>query len=112
MGRSRIHTHTVSSTPIAAVANATKRVPERERGGFHLHLGQVSGHRTWPAVTVKDFWLFGVVVCMESQIVIQCHSGSARRDFFKGELRLAWKGPLVQLPYQQGKRTEGTVCSH
>ena len=37
-----IHTHRVSSPPIAAVANANWN-NAREREGFHLHLGQAKG---------------------------------------------------------------------
>ena len=49
-------------------------------------------------MTVRDFPLFGEVVCEESQTVTQCYSGSPQRNFLKGELRHVRQRPHVQLP--------------
>ena len=64
-------------------------------------------------MTVKDSWLFGDMLCMESWTITQCCSRSAQRNFFlKGKLRHAGQAPHAQLPCQQGERMEGAVCSH
>ena len=51
-------------------------------------------------------------MCEESQTVTQYYSGSAQRDFLKGELRRAGQEYHEQLPCNQGERSEGAVCSH
>ena len=61
---------------------------------------------------VRDSWLFGEVVYIESRAVTQSCSGSDWRDFLKGGLRHARQEPHMQLPCQQGERIEGRVCSH
>ena len=63
-------------------------------------------------MTVRDFWIFGEVVCEESRTMTQCCSGSAQRDFLKGELRHARKGPCAPLPCQQREKIEDVVCSY
>ena len=54
---------------------------QRERGILSAP-GSGRGGRPCPAVTVRDFWLFGEVGCVESWKVIQCCSKSVQRDFF------------------------------
>ena len=61
---------------------------------------------------VRDSWLFGEVVYIESRAVTQRCSGTNWRDFLKGGLRHARQEPHMQLPCQQGERIEGRVCSH
>ena len=100
----------MSSTPTAAAANANWE-STRERGIlFAPEWG--GGGRLRSAVTVRAFWLFGEVVCVENQMVTQYCSGCAQKDFLKGELKHAGQGPYAQLPYQQGESIEGVVFSH
>ena len=70
--------------------------------------------RQWPAMTVRDSWLFEEVVCCNgsAQTVTQCCSGSAQTDFLKGQLRRAGQGHPAHLPCQHGERSEGAVCPH
>ena len=72
----------------------------------------LGGDSPWSAMTVRDFWIFGEVVCEESRTMTQCCSGSAQRDFLKGELRHARKGPCAPLPCQQREKIEDVVCSY
>ena len=58
---------------IAAASNANQE-SAREREGLYLsrQSGATPGSdrgRLWPAINVKDFWLFGEVMCRENQTV-------------------------------------------
>lgn len=66
----------------------------------------------WAAKTVRDFWIFGKVVCEEIWTATQWCSGNVRRDFLKGELRHAEQRPHAQLPRWRGERTGGAVGFH
>ena len=88
------------------------RVPERERERRILSAPGLGGGRLRPAMTVRDFWLFGEVMYMENQAVTWYHSGCVQRDFIKGELKCVGQGPCVQLLYQQNEKIESKVCSH
>ena len=90
--------------PIAAASNANQK-SSREREGSLCASG--SGRaRQWPAVIVRDFWLFVEVVCLENWAVTLYSSGCSQRDFLKVELKHAGQGPHAQLPSQQRDKIE------
>ena len=66
----------------------TRKVSERERHSICTFLGWRS--QAMDSLAVRDSWLLGKMVCMESLMVTQCCSGSAQRGFLKGEVRHCW----------------------
>ena len=60
-----------------------------------------------PAMTVRDFWLFGEVVCVESWTVTQWQFPER---LFEKVAETCWAGTLCKLLCQQGEKIEGMVC--
>ena len=83
--RDPAYTHTQwAAHPQLQRQRPTRRVPET---GI-LRAPVPGGDRLQPVLTVRDFWLFGEVVCAESQTVTQCCSGNGWRDFLKREAKV------------------------
>ena len=109
-GRSRLHTHSKQHVHICS----TKRQPgqcQREWDSFSLKWAGASpgsgGGRLQPAMTTRDFWLFGEAVCPENWTVTGTAVGVPQTEVVKGKLKHAG-----QLPCQQRDKIISTVCSY
>lgn len=95
-GTPRPHMHSEQHTR----SRGGERQPAECRRGTPPAPRLGSRGRRRPAVTVRDRCRFGEVVCGGSWTGLL---GSARRDFFKGELRRAGQGPMGSCPTGQGR---------
>ena len=102
-----IPTHTVSSMPIAAVANDNQE-SDREREPICSWVRwRRLARASCDCERLLTFWRGGMYGKPDSDSVLQWECPERT---FNGELRRAGQGPCTKLPCHQGERIESTAC--
>ena len=109
VGSSRLYTHTVSSTPIAAAAN-TNSESARERGGDSI-CTWVGQRQATASQDNERLWLFGEGLCVENQTVTVLQWVCPKRLFKRGA-EMCWAGTLWAAALPEKGKIESVIGCH